>query len=103
MKRGDITDEQVLAIIDSGNGRVIDALTAQGVPAKVAFRKLQHMDQRGLIDYGTSLHHVWRRTPAVDPFAGLQSALQEAMRPLAETLLAGMMRWQRWYDTRRGT
>ena len=102
MKRSDITDERVFAILDAGDGRVIDALVAQGVPVKVAYRKVQHMDRRGLIDYGTSLNHVWRRTP--NPYevaaADISAALQDAVRPLGETMIAGLAKLQRWYDTR---
>jgi hypothetical protein len=62
MKRADITDEHVIAIVEamspSGPG-VLDILTAEGVPAKVALAKVLHMSRRRILDYGVSPNRCW--------------------------------------------
>lgn len=64
MKRSDISDEHVLELTERrrrepGNPGVVHALVAEGVPEKVAFRKVMHMVDRGLMDYGVSPYYAW--------------------------------------------
>lgn len=64
-KRSDITDEHALDLARRwqddhfGQPGVIGALMAEGVPEKVALAKVEHMAERGLLDYGTSPYHAW--------------------------------------------
>ena len=70
MQRKDISDEQVKAACleyhakDSSNGFdgefVTDILVRMtGAPYKVAYAKLDHCNDRGLINYGVSLRTCW--------------------------------------------
>lgn len=66
MKRSDIADEHVLELArayqDGQFGKrigVYDALVAEGVPSKLAYAKIKHMVDRGLLDYGVSLCYPW--------------------------------------------
>ena len=65
MKRSDIPDEHVLELARRwredtlGQPGVIDALTAEGVPEKVALAKVEHMARRRLLDYGVSPYYAW--------------------------------------------
>lgn len=67
MKRSDIADAHALALAQRwrddpcGQPGVISALIAEGVPEKVALAKVEHMVQRGLLEYGTSPYHAWPR------------------------------------------
>lgn len=64
MKRSDITDEHVLTLAlrwreDFCQPGVIAALVAEGVPEKVAYAKVIHMCDRGLLEYGVSPYYAW--------------------------------------------
>lgn len=64
MKRSDISDEHVIELAKrwqyqpEGPG-VVDALVAEGVPRKVALRKVEHLVDRELMDYGVSPYYAW--------------------------------------------
>lgn len=63
MKRSDIDDTHVLELArrwreGTGPG-VVEALTLEGVPAKLAVSKVLHMTQRGLLNYGVSPMYAW--------------------------------------------
>lgn len=63
MKRADIPDALVTELArarhaDGGPG-VISALTARGVPRKVALAKVEHLCERGLLGYGVSPDQAW--------------------------------------------
>lgn len=66
MKRSDLDDVHVLALAarwrasgyDTVPG-VIQALMDEGVPAKVARAKVEHLVSRGLMDYGVSPSFAW--------------------------------------------
>lgn len=74
MKRSDVSDRQALeAVRPSGeqlppldglnymeNDSALQRLQHAGVPFKIALRKLEHLDDRGLIEYGVSLNYPWR-------------------------------------------
>lgn len=64
MKRSDISDEHVLGLArqwreDHSKLGVVRALIAEGIPEKVALRKVEHMIQRGLLECGVSLYYPW--------------------------------------------
>lgn len=74
MKRSDIPDELVLALSHLWSSQlrawelgtrgytpagVIECLVAAGVPYKVALRKVEHMCDRDLLDYGVSPDCAW--------------------------------------------
>ncbi|MEE6273506.1 hypothetical protein V2J56_09125 [Georgenia sp. MJ206] len=81
MKRADISDEHVLDLARAwrdarapveemlsrmqsgqpprGTPGVVAALVGEGVPEKVALRKVEHMVDRGLLDYGTTPYLAW--------------------------------------------
>jgi hypothetical protein len=67
MKRSDIPDGHVVDLArqwraDSlGNPGVISALVAEGVPAKLALAKVEHLIQRGLLESGVSPNFAWPR------------------------------------------
>lgn len=85
MKRSDIADDHVIELAQQWREEfaapgVISALTAEGVPAKVALAKVLHMVQRGLLDYGVSPNYAWptgkRPTPAA-PVGGREELSKE--------------------------
>ena len=64
MKRSDIDDERVITLArawkaDSSRPGVLAALVAEGVPTKVALSKIEHMTDRGLLEYGVSAAYAW--------------------------------------------
>ena len=64
MKRSDIADEHVLELArawqeDHSNPPVLDALEAEGIPAKLAISKIEHLCSRGLLEYGVSPRAAW--------------------------------------------
>ena len=63
MHRRDITDAQVFRSFAKAEewelGHPIKDLEEQGVPYKVALRKVEQMVNRGLFDYGVSINYVW--------------------------------------------
>ena len=66
MKRSDIPDEHVLELArrwhvspDRTEPGVVAALVAEGVPAKLALAKVEHMVSRGLLEYGVSPNYAW--------------------------------------------
>lgn len=59
MQCKDIPDE---AVFDAARapGRTLDVLIEMtGAPEKVAFRKLERWDERGVLNYGVSLATAW--------------------------------------------
>ena len=63
MKRSDIPNDHVVDLarrwrIDAEQG-VVAALVAEGVPEKLALRKVEHLVDKGLLDYGTSPYYAW--------------------------------------------
>ncbi|MCC5574508.1 hypothetical protein IMZ11_02495 [Microtetraspora sp. AC03309] len=63
MRRSDIPDEHVIELArrwqrNEGPG-VVGALVAEGVPEKLALRKVEHLVDRDLLEYGTSPYHAW--------------------------------------------
>lgn len=68
MQRKDIDDTHVLALAArwqaEGGPGVIAALVAEGVPAKLALAKVEHLSERGLLDYGVSPYYAWPRVGA---------------------------------------
>jgi hypothetical protein len=62
MKRSDITDEEVLEMMPKAyiSTPLLQLLVAKGYPEKVVEAKIYHMVDRGLIDYGVGINHVWR-------------------------------------------
>lgn len=61
MQVKDVTDAQVFAYLDEyGRGNPLEALQQKdGVPFKVALRKLERMVGMGWLQYGSSLNYVW--------------------------------------------
>lgn len=62
MKRSDIDDDHVLELgrrWRQGGPGVVPALVAEGVPVKVALRKVEHLVKRGLMDFGVSPYYAW--------------------------------------------
>lgn len=64
MKCSDIPDEHVIALArawheDKNQPGVYDALVAEGVPPKVAWRKLEKLESRRLLDCGGSVRFAW--------------------------------------------
>lgn len=63
MRRSDIPDDHVIALArrwQEGDGHgVIASLMAEGVPNKLACAKVEHLADRGLLDYGVSLNYAW--------------------------------------------
>lgn len=93
MKRSDIPDELVLALshLWSSQSRawdlgtrgyvpagVIEMMVASGIPYKVALRKVEHLNDRGLLDYGVSPDYSWL-TP--EGTAILAEAMSEVTSP----------------------
>jgi hypothetical protein len=68
-KRSDITDEEMLEAVrafwreaDAGNvagAQTPDVSLAHKYPVKVIMAKLDHLSDRGVIDYGVSLRTAW--------------------------------------------
>jgi hypothetical protein len=65
VKRSDIDDDHVIELArkwveqpDDIPG-VIAQLVAEGVPEKLAVAKVEHMSDRGLLDYGVSPYYAW--------------------------------------------
>lgn len=67
MKRSDISDEHVVQLAQAwrqapdSNPGVVAALVAEGVPSKLALAKVEHLSERGLLDYGVSPNYAWPR------------------------------------------
>lgn len=60
MKRGDVTDEDVVRACRDGHPESIWRLmTETGAPYKVAEAAMERACRRGLIDYGVSLRTAW--------------------------------------------
>lgn len=64
MKRSDISDEHVIELAQAwrkgfDKPGVIYALEAEGIPIKVAYAKVMHMVDRGLLEYGVSPFYAW--------------------------------------------
>jgi hypothetical protein len=65
VKRSDIPDDHAIDLARRWKAApfqqpgVIDALIAEGVPHKVALRKVEHLVARGLLDYGVSPYYAW--------------------------------------------
>lgn len=38
---------------------VVEALVAEGVPEKLALKKVEQLSSRAYLDYGTSPYHAW--------------------------------------------
>lgn len=63
VKRSDVPDALVLAVIQAiatglhRGKNPYEILVARGIPPKVVLRKLEHMADRDLIDYGTWIGH----------------------------------------------
>lgn len=38
---------------------VVEALMAEGIPEKLALRKVEHLEDRGLLESGTSSYYAW--------------------------------------------
>lgn len=67
MKRADIPDGHVidLAMLWHHDPRnhpgVVEALVREGVPVKLALAKVEHLTDRGLLEYGVSANYAWPR------------------------------------------
>lgn len=67
MKRSDIADDHVIALAGRWKARpfaelgVVAALVAEGIPPKLAMAKVEHLVDRGLLDYGVSPNYAWPR------------------------------------------
>jgi hypothetical protein len=64
MKSSDIPDEHVIELArawhdDHTQPCVADALIAEGVPAKLAYAKIEKLVGRGLLNYGVSPRCAW--------------------------------------------
>jgi hypothetical protein len=62
VKRSDVPDEHVIELAHAwrkGGSGVVGALVAEGVPEKVALRKVEHLIDRGLMDCGVSPYFAW--------------------------------------------
>ena len=62
MQVKDVSDAQVLTLFPAcayEYRRAIDLLTAQGVPEKVALRKVERLVDRGWLEYGSTIACVW--------------------------------------------
>lgn len=64
MKRSDIPDDHVIELArrwrdEPGSPGAVAALIAEGIPAKLALRKVEHLVERGLLDYGVSPYCAW--------------------------------------------
>jgi len=67
VKRADIADDHVVELARRWKDRpfaqpgVVAALTAEGIPLKLALAKVEHLVTRGLLDYGVSPFYAWPR------------------------------------------
>lgn len=65
MKRSDIDDDHVIELARKWYDQpfkvpgVVGQLVAEGVPEKLALAKVEHLCDRGLLDYGTSAYYAW--------------------------------------------
>ncbi|MEV7805026.1 hypothetical protein AB0O28_18955 [Microbispora sp. NPDC088329] len=65
MKRSDIPDGHVLELAAAWLRApfeappVWDALVAEGIPSKLALAKINHLSDRGLLDWGVSPRCAW--------------------------------------------
>jgi hypothetical protein len=64
VKRADIPDNHVVELARRWRDEppapgVVAALIAEGVPAKLALRKVEHLVSKGLLDFGVSPHFAW--------------------------------------------
>lgn len=78
MKRSDIPDDHVIALArrwqESGGPGVVAALMAEGVPGKLAYSKVEHLADRGLLEYGVSVNYAWPVPNAVSKLTALRLA-----------------------------
>lgn len=60
MQVKDVTDAQVLLLCPpDGVACVLSNLITQGVPEKVALRKIEQLVDRAWLEYGVSINYVW--------------------------------------------
>jgi hypothetical protein len=65
MKRSDIDDEHVIELARRWRERpfecpgVVAALVDEGVPLRLARAKVEHMEDRGLLESGVSVDYAW--------------------------------------------
>ena len=65
MKLSDIDTNHVIDLANRWNRSaawqpgVVAALVNEGVPAKLALRKVEQLCDRGYLDYGTSPNYAW--------------------------------------------
>lgn len=65
MQLKDIDDQHVLDLARRWHSRpnsepgVVGALIAEGIPAKLAVAKVEHLVKRGYLEYGTSANYAW--------------------------------------------
>jgi hypothetical protein len=83
MKRADIPDDHVVALarrwqLDGGAG-AWSTLVDEGVPAKLATAKIEHLTTCGLLDYGVSVKLPWPGPKAAH--RGLLTAANLYWRP----------------------
>jgi hypothetical protein len=69
VRRSDIPDALVIELARArragSGGGVIDALTARGIPCRLALAKVEHMVERGLLNYGVSPNQAWPEEGAI--------------------------------------
>lgn len=64
-KRSDITDEEIIAVIRAQktlpllDRRFPEQVLADKYPPKVVLAKMEDMVNRGILEYGVSLHSSW--------------------------------------------
>lgn len=58
MKRADVPDGLVIELVRQ-RVDVIEGLMTRGIPRKVALAKVEHMCDRGLLDYGVCPNQAW--------------------------------------------
>jgi hypothetical protein len=66
MKRSDIDDQHVIDLAQAWRDAqsvthpgVLESLVAEGVPHKLAVAKIEHLCNRGYLEYGTSCRYAW--------------------------------------------